>query len=365
MINVFVGTTAELIKVFPLMVELNRKKIQYRLISSGQNDIRHSELFDLFDLERPDIVFTNSSHKQSALGLIIWFISTLVRGYNQLRKLPRTSSEVMVVHGDTVSTVMGAMLGRLLKMKVAHVEAGLRSYNYLNPFPEEIDRVITSRLASIHYAPNDWSCGNLGKVKGEVVNTQENTLIDALRLANEVKTSSPDFMDKLQSHDYFVFVVHRQENLFDSDFVKWIVERCIEESKKTHCVLVLHELTRIKLEELGLLEILEKAPDVTLIPRQPYVQFMKVLSACSYMVTDGGSNQEESYYLGKPCLILRTHTERVEGLDKNVIISNKEKTLINKFFDNIDGYRLDSKLNTERPSETIAQHLSELAGKVR
>lgn len=361
MIYFFVGTTAELIKLFPIMVEMKDKGIDYEMISSGQNDIRNSHIITKFGLKPPNIVLSDTSHKKTALGLASWFVSTILKGRSVLKSaIPDAEGNTIIVHGDTVSTVLGGVLGKLLKMKICHVEAGLRSYNYLNPFPEELDRVITSRLADVHFAPNEWAAGNLRSKSGLVVNTGENTLLDSLRLSEGVdKTVQYVPKDK----PYFVFVIHRQENLFDSDFVKYIVSRCVQESEKTHCVLVLHELTKLKLEELGLLEGLQQNEDITLVPRLEYVDFMGVLATCEYLVTDGGSNQEEAYYMGKPCLILRTHTERVEGLDENVLLSKKSKNLIESFFQDPYKFKTASKLEETFPSKVIVDRLLELEGR--
>ncbi len=356
----FIGTTAELIKVFPIMIEMEKRSIPYKVIASGQNDIRNSNLFDKFSISKPSIVISNGEHKQSALGLMLWFVKTAFNGYRVLdKKIYNRRKSIMIVHGDTVSTVMGAVLGKLLGMKVAHVEAGLRSYNYFNPFPEELDRVITSRFADFHYAPNDWAENNLKNKKGDIINTGENTLLDSLRLAQEVVTTTNEVLDSLNDENYFVFVLHRQENLFDTDFVKFMIERCTQQAEKHHCVLVLHELTKIKLQDMGLLSSLQGNSNFTLIPRLPYLDFMKVLGNCEYLVTDGGSNQEESYYLGKPCLILRTHTERIEGLDENVLLSKKCKNTINGFFENIETYKTKPRIYDCLPSDAIAKHLAD------
>lgn len=355
MIFFFVGTTAEFIKLFPIMVEMDQRKIPYEIISSGQNDITTSTILTHFGIKEPTLVLSDTSHKKTALGLITWFMKNLLTSIRKVKDVAKAKpGDVLVVHGDTVSTVLGALIGRFVGMKVCHVEAGLRSYNYFNPFPEELDRVLTSYLSHVHFAPNEWAVNNLRSKKGKVVNTRENTLIDGLRLSKTVELSKNYFPEGI---DYFVFVVHRQENLFDTEFIKYIVDRCVEESERIHCVLVLHELTKIKLEELGMLGALKSKSNITLIPRLEYVDFMKVLANSRFIVTDGGSNQEEAYYMGIPCLILRTHTERIEGLCENVILSKKSREIVEAFFDNPYAYQRESKLGSEYPSKTIVDEL--------
>ncbi len=357
MIYFFVGTTAELIKLFPIMVEMRDQNVDYEVISSGQNQIVNSTIFEQFELNKPSLVLSDTNHKKSAIGLLLWFIKSLFIASSSLKKrYSNLKGEVMIVHGDTVSTVLGALVAKKLRMKVYHVEAGLRSYNYLNPFPEEIDRVITSRLANVHFVPNDWAEKNLKGKRGKVVNTEENTLLDSLRLAQTISTNSK-FKPK---EEYFVLVVHRQENLFDSEFVMSIFNKCIQESEKKHCVVVLHELTRIKLIELGLLGNLSANKNITLIPRLEYIEFMKILSGCDFLVTDGGSNQEEAYYMGKPCLILRTHTERIEGLNENVLLSKKDESVINSFFNDPSKYSRKPKFDVSYPSKLVVSNLVDL-----
>ncbi|SFD32301.1 UDP-N-acetylglucosamine 2-epimerase (non-hydrolysing) [Paracidovorax konjaci] len=236
----------------------------------------------------------------------------------------------MVVHGDTVSTVMGAMLAKIHRMDVAHVEAGLRSFNYLHPFPEEIDRVITSRLANLHFCPNEWSLQNIHRLGGEKINTSENTLRDALAMAQASPAVSSDPALNI-SRPYFVFVVHRQENLFNDRLVRSLVAKAIRQSKRDQCVFILHHLTEVALVRLGLLDVLKKEAGITLMKRLPYMDFMKVLGGAQYVVTDGGSNQEECYYLGKPCLILRNVTERMEGIGHNAVLSKLDDSVIDEF----------------------------------
>jgi len=356
----FVGTSAELIKIFPIILELKKNNTEYEIIASGQNYILDSEFISLYGIKNPKYVLSKTNHTKNAFGLLWWAIKTLLHGSVLLAKeVPKKKGCVMVVHGDTVSTVIGALIAKKIGMKVAHIEAGLRSYNIWNPFPEELDRIITSKVADFHFAPNQWAVDNLKKCKGKIINTGENTLLDSLRYAIADERPSSIF-ESLVGNKYFVLVVHRQENLFDTDFVKRIISRCVEESAKTHCVLVLHEMTRLKLEELGLMNELRVNANITLIPRLPYFEFMKVLRGCLYMVTDGGSNQEESYYLGKPCLILRTHTERTEGLNTNVLLSGKKDEVINRFFNELDSYQTKDKFGASQPSAIIANHLEQI-----
>jgi UDP-N-acetylglucosamine 2-epimerase (non-hydrolysing) len=357
----FVGTTAELIKVMPVMRACADGGLPFVLVASGQNDIRGSELLPFCGKERADVVLHEGPIRKSAAGLLAWFLRTFLRSSWRLRGLlsrHRRGEAVMVVHGDTVSTVMGAMLARLYGLRVAHVEAGLRSFDYLHPFPEEIDRVITSRLADLHLCPNAWAVGNLAARRGRKIDTGHNTLLDALALAN-AQPVVPQVLRELGARPYFVFVMHRQENLLNSSLARTLVETVIAQSRRHHCVFILHHLTEVALEEMGLAQRVHSQPTITAVRRLPYMEFMQVLAGCEYVVTDGGSNQEECYYLGKPCLVLRKVTERTEGLGANVMLSGLDFARIDEFLRDPVRYRRPPVMPRQSPSHIVAEALRE------
>ena len=262
----------------------------------------------------------------------------------------------LVVHGDTVSTLMGAIVGKILKMQVCHVEAGLRSHNWFNPFPEEIDRMLTSRLAQVHFAPGEEPVQNLMKVKGSVVNTKLNTILDSLFYSQKIPIATKQLQEIMQK-DYFVFVMHRQENLMNKEFVKQVVERIIRIAEKKKCILVLHKITENALQEMGLLEVLKNNPNFILLPRVDYFDFMKLLNNASYVMTDGGSNQEELCYMGKPCLILRNNTERKEGIGMNAVMFNGDVEQILSFADTYEKYETEGVKAEQSPSKIIADYI--------
>lgn len=341
------------------MQACGRRGLPFQFIASGQNDIERSELLQYCDKVRPDIVLHSEPIRKNALGLLLWFIKTLLSSIWLLRPVlsqHKRGEAIMVVHGDTVSTVMGALLGKLYGLKVAHVEAGLRSFDFFHPFPEEIDRLITSRLADIHFCPNSWSVSNIKAKRGEKIDTGHNTLLDALAIT-QAETNVSQQVNQLRSVPYFVFVMHRQENLFNAELVRSLVAKIIQQSKETHCVFILHHLTEVALDRLGLLEKLNKVQTITTVRRMPYIEFMQLLSTAEYVVTDGGSNQEECYYLGKPCLVLRKVTERTEGLGQNVVLSELDAKIIDDFLANPYSHTQPPVTVKVSPSETIAEHL--------
>ena len=181
----FIGTTAELIKLFSVLKELKKRKISFKIIASGQNDLHNNELLKYLNINKLDIVLYKGVLKQNLLSLFFWFLKIFFKSIFSLKKEFAQNNKkrsYLIVHGDTISTVMGALIGKIFVYSVAHLEAGLRSYNYLHPFPEEIDRVIISYLANWHFCPNQWAVNNLKKRRGIKINTKQNTLLDSLQI---------------------------------------------------------------------------------------------------------------------------------------------------------------------------------------
>ncbi len=316
----FIGTEAELIKVFPVMIEAGKAGVPYTVIASGQNNIQGSRILAETECSPVALALSDASEiRKSAAGLAAWWIRTYRGAARRIREaFPDTDfrKALMIVHGDTVSTCMGARIGKKLGMTVCHIEAGLRSFHLLNPFPEEIDRIWTSRMAAVHFAPGKKAAGNLRKARGRVVDTGQNTLLDSLRFSERMAVREADLLPVLEK-DYFVFVLHRQENLVSREFVAGMVREVERAAENRTCVLILHEITRNALERFGLMEGLRANPRVILHGRVDYFDFMKLLKHAAFVITDGGSNQEELYYMDKPCLILRKATERNEGIGIN------------------------------------------------
>ena len=353
----FVGTTAELVKMFPVMRALSERGVDFQVISSGQNDVRRSEMWPLAGVQGPDVVLWERPIRQSAAGLLTWFTRVLATGAKDMaRALERFPRErrFVIVHGDTVSTLLGALLARRAGATVCHLEAGLRSFNYLKPFPEEICRVAVSRLAHVAFCPNDWAANNLQGARLEIVDTKWNTLVDALQVA--LASPDPAPLPDLPAR-YFIFVFHRQENLLDATLVRAVMKRVIEESERLACIFVMHKPTEAALSSLNLLDQLRGRANLRLVPRLPYVTFTQLLRRAEFIITDGGSNQEESFYLGTPCFVMRNETERVEGLGVNVVLGGADIAKLDAFVTDHASYRRPPVVPTTRPSAIVADWL--------
>ena len=199
------------------------------------------------------------------------------------------------------------------KYKNVHLEAGLRSWNNFEPFPEEISRRIVGRFSDILFAPSNTSVNNLRKLRKKKILVFGNTIVDSahygLNLARK-KNTKP-----LDKRRFALVTIHRHENLKNKKRMEKIVEILLSVEIPTY--FAVHDNTLKKLKDFGLLKKLEAGENIKLIKPRDYVDFIYQISKCALIICDGGSMQEESLIFGKPCVILRNSTERPEGLETN------------------------------------------------
>lgn len=347
----------------PIVRELENRHVPMSLVLTGQHDESMEALIRDFAIRSPWQRWHVGPDVTRMGQMGRWFVTTLARVYmHRKRYFPAITGDprrhVVVVHGDTLSTLLGAMLGRLLRMTVAHVEAGLRSFDWRQPFPEELTRLAVFRLAHIAFCPGHWACTNVRGYPMEIVDTGCNTIVDALRYALETDNAAA-----VQKHgSYAVVSIHRFENIFRAARLHEIVS--LLESVATCCrlVLVLHPPTRARLSGSGLLERLEHNPNLHLQGRMEYTRFIRLLAGARFVITDGGSNQEELAYLGVPTLLMRRVTERQEGLGESVLIGGYDSALLRNFAEEPHRYaRPPTWMKMKSPSQRIVDWLSRYA----
>jgi UDP-N-acetylglucosamine 2-epimerase (non-hydrolysing) len=325
---VLIGTKAQFIKTAPVLRELDARGIGYRLVYTGQ----HSETFDLleaaFGTRPPDDIlvpgFEAATHRSFFTWCWLYWRSVVKR----IRSGGWHGTRIGLVHGDTASTLFGAITARWLGARVGHIEAGLRSPRLFEPFPEEIIRRMVSRLSALHFVPDEDAASNLSRARGLVVSTHGNTLRDALAMAL-------DKMDKLPaqggSGGYAIVSMHRNENLSSDAVFDLLMEEVLRTASLLPVKFVLHPATREKLRVSGWLSRLQSVRGLELLERMDYPDFVRLLVECRFLMTDGGSNQEEAAMLGLPTLLLRRATERQDGVGGNVILSNLQRDVIREF----------------------------------
>lgn len=358
-LNFVMGTAAELIKVYPIIHLAQRRGHSIKIIATGQareNFLMQYRDFGLSE-ELLDWLIPSEGDLSRAAKALKWFLRATVISQQQLiNKFNTGEKAYAVVHGDTLSTLVGAIVGRRLGLAVVHIEAGLRSPHLLNPFPEEITRRIVSRLVSIHMAPSDEAEQNLIKsgIGGGIINTQGNTLQDAVRLVSErpASFSQPPFA---------LANLHRFENLNSTERWKKLIEVSLAAAKRLPLIFIMHPQTRFRLNQDP--ESLKALMDarVELRDRLSFSEFLALLKNAEFLISDGGSNQEECSYLGKPCLLLRETTERPEGLNQSCVLSKFEPSVIESFLTDWRRYSIPVSPPATSPSELVLRTLEEKA----
>lgn len=334
MIHVVIGTKAQLVKMGPLMAELEARGLPWNFVFTGQHHETIRDLRENFSVRDPDVALHEGSDIKSIPAMAAWIAKVLARSLLPGRSPFRGDRRgIVLVHGDTFSCLLGALLGRAHGLRVGHVESGLRSFNLFHPFPEEIVRLLTFRLADVYFCPGAWAVKNLRAHRGTKIDTVHNTLLDSLTMAvaNAERVDVP-----IPRRPYCVVSVHRFENIFERRALERIVGNVERIAARMPALFILHPPTKKKLSEFGLLARLRANPRIRLRPRMDYFRFVKLVGRSEFLVTDGGSNQEECFYMGKPCLLLREATERQEGLGRNVVLSRHDPAAIDSF---VGGYR--------------------------
>jgi UDP-N-acetylglucosamine 2-epimerase (non-hydrolysing) len=357
-ILVIYGTTGELIKLAPVLMRLRERGHPYLSATTAQQVEQISPLLEQFGLPAPDLWLGRGargrdlSRNRDVPGWLATVLGRFVRHGRQLRRrLQRGPGRPLVlVHGDTMTTVLGASMGRLLRTGVAHIEGGLRSYDWRHPFPEELNRRAASTLARIHYAPGAWAASNLSR--GTIVDTGSNTIRDSLELCPE------DFEPQvaMPPKPFGLVSLHRYELLDDRRLLGETIDVLAEQAQKTPLLFVDHPVTAAALEGYGLDGRFDEEAFVR-IPRVTFFPFISLLRRGEFLFTDSGGSQEECFYLDRPCLVHRMKTERQEGLGENVVLSRFDFELVRAFLDEPGQCRRRTELPDHSPSDVIVDDL--------
>ena len=356
LILVIFGTTGELIKLAPVLLLLEQRGHRYLLATTGQQVQQIPVFLEQFGLRQPDLWLgrgTGGRDLHVTRNIPGWLASVTgacVRRRGSLRRALAggPGKPLVLVHGDTMTSVLGALLGRSLRVPVAHIEGGLRSYDVRHPFPEELNRRMASRLSKIDYAPGPWAASNL---RGDVVDTGTNTIRDSLDL---VTSGDPPFA--LPDWPFGIVSLHRFELLNNRRLLEDTIEVLAETAQRTPLFFIDHAVTVAAIERFGLQKHFEDSGLVR-IPRLLFFDFVRAERRCSFLVTDSGGSQEESYYLDLPCLVHRVRTERREGLGENAVLSGMSTDVLRDFLDNPGRYRRRTSFPAASPSQLIVDDL--------
>jgi UDP-N-acetylglucosamine 2-epimerase (non-hydrolysing) len=360
MIHVIIGTRAQIIKMAPVMKELEDRGIDYNFIFLAQHKETMYEIFAQFGIKKPNIVIGDMNRDiTNVKDMVLWSFRVLINGFSKRKLIFQNDKKgVVLIHGDAPPLFLGGLIAKFQGLKVAQVEAGLRSFNYFKPFPEEATRVFSSKmgLIDIFFCQDEKSTLNVSPYKKTAYSTHYNTMLDSLRLAEKV---SPGKTISEVSGEFAIASLHRFETISKKEKLEKVVSELIKISKKIKLLFILHPPTRVALNKAGLYGSLEKEPGCHLLPRLGFFEFNHILRKAEFIITDGGSNQEECFYLGIPCLLFRSETERMEGLNNNVVLSKFDSVIINDFVANYKSYRREPVSENTSPSYYIVDQLKE------
>ncbi|MEX2621346.1 MAG: UDP-N-acetylglucosamine 2-epimerase [Egibacteraceae bacterium] len=352
-IHVFLGTKAQYIKTAPLLRLMDEQGVEYRLIDSGQHARLSVTMRADLGVRDPDYVLGGKENVDTIGHALLWSgrLTTRLRSPARLRgDVFGGAGGVCVVHGDTPSTLLAALMARRAGLQVAHLEAGLRSHSLLNPFPEELVRLWVMRLSQLLFAPDRAALANLRamRLRGRVIPLQGNTVIEALR--HSLRDAGPPGSGPV------VVTMHRVENLRNRRRLDAMVRLVLRIAERQAVRFVLHGPTIQTLARSGADQLIRDA-GVEMSPLVPHFEFTRLLHTAPFVITDGGSIQEECALLGVPTLLWRLRSERPDGLGSNVVLSRYEPAVVDAFLAQPDRHRHDPFSPDVTPSKEILDQL--------
>lgn len=311
------GTRPEAIKMAPVVLELQKypEQIQSMVAVTAQHREMLDQVLQLFHI-RPDYDLDIMSSSQTLFDITS-------RALLGLREVFETSKpDLVLVHGDTTTTFVGALAAYYCQIPVGHVEAGLRTGNKYSPFPEEMNRKLTGVLTDIHFSPTEIARQNLltEGVAEQSIFVTGNTVIDALLSTVDPAYKFEDqVLSEISFHDRRVILVttHRRENLGEPmRHVYQALKRIVDEYSDVEIIFPVHRNPRVR-EVVD--SVLGNLPRVHLTDPMEYEPFANLMARSHLILTDSGGIQEEAPSLGKPVLVLRDTTERPEAISAGTV----------------------------------------------
>lgn len=344
------------------MRELSNRGVQYRWIDSGQHRDFTSRQQGLLDDREPDISLSSVLEDVASFRRgFTWSGRLLLRWLFRPKWIRETvfggQDGVCVIHGDTFSALLGALFARRVGIAVAHLESGLRSGSYLNPFPEELIRVLCIRMSQLLLAPDEHAVENLHKlkVKGKIVNTAGNTIIDALRLHAAQSVAAGQ-----QDEPYVLATCHRLETIRSKSRLSTVIDALNLVAGSRRVLFVQHPPTKRSMEKFGLYNKLSSSIEV--LPLQDYFGFIDLIRNAEFLMADGGTIQEECAALGTPLLILRSRSERLDGIGTSAMFAEFRLENVEKFLEKLPELRsTNTAMDGESQSKIVTDELVKFA----
>lgn len=337
-VMLLVGTRADAIKMAPVIREVGRHPdLRPLVVATSQHREMLDQVLEAFDLH-VDIDLNIMRHGQTLTGVTI-------RALEGLEKiLGEHEVDITVVQGDTSTSFIGGLISFYHKIPVAHVEAGLRTYDLMRPFPEEANRRLLDAISSLLFPPTETAKKQLRaeNLPEKAMFITGNTAIDSLLWVTGIDRpiSDPELQQIAENEDRKLIVVtaHRRES-FGEPFQRMIraLARISENHPDTDLVYPVHLNPNV---DAPVRKALSDIPGVHLVPPLDYFDFARLMKSCDFVLTDSGGIQEEAPALGKPVIVMRDVTERPEGVeagvsvlvgtDENLIVETAHKLLTYK-----------------------------------
>lgn len=293
------GTRPELIKLYPIL-RLLKPKFHSEVCFTKQHDTLIAPLLASYDLQ-----IDHTIELQEASGSLASRAAAMLLQLEQI--IVKTNPDFILVQGDTLSTFIGAIVAFYAKVDLVHIEAGLRTHCLQSPWPEELHRVMIAQIAKYHFAPTTLAKKALMKegVAEESIYVVGNTAIDAVRMALQ-NLPNPTHSK------YVVITMHRRESFGNEQKVVCNALKVLAVAHpKIQFQFYLHHNP---IARSPIIEALQAVRNIELLEPLVHQDFVKVMAGALFIVTDSGGIQEEAAYIGKPVLVIRHKTERMEGI---------------------------------------------------
>jgi UDP-N-acetylglucosamine 2-epimerase (non-hydrolysing) len=312
------GTRPEAVKMAPVVLALREHPLDFRcrVVVTAQHRQMLDQVLDLFGIL--------SDHDLDVMQDNQTLTDITVRCLARLEPVLREEKpDLVLVHGDTTTTLVATLAAFYQKVPVGHVEAGLRSHDFMNPFPEEANRRLADALAALHFAPTALSRQQLlqENIPAESIFVTGNTGIDALRIGTERIERGPgqisDSVQTLARSPFVLVTAHRRENFGRPiEDVCRAIRRLADERRHLHFIYPVHLNPQVA-EPAH--RMLGQQPNIHLLKPLSYGDLLFLMQRCTFVITDSGGIQEEAPALGKPVLVLRKVTERPEAVQAGTV----------------------------------------------
>jgi UDP-N-acetylglucosamine 2-epimerase (non-hydrolysing) len=313
------GARPNFMKIAPIIHALQQTNVRYRLVHTGQHYDRamSQTFFDELNIPQPDVNLAcgGGTQAEQTAAIMVAFEKDLMAN----------PTDLVVVVGDVTSTMACTIVAKKMNVKVAHVEAGIRSFDMT--MPEEINRMVTDSLTDYFFTTTRWAGDNLRKigVSDEKIHFVGNVMIDTL-LANRKRFIKPSIYDdlNLMEKQFLVLTLHRPANVDETTHLKALMMEIIDNSNGLPIVFPMHPRTAKLFVDVGI-----KAPNLHIVEPLGYLEFNYLVERAFAVITDSGGITEETTVMGVPCMTLRDNTERPETCEigTNELIGTNPKAI--------------------------------------